>query len=116
LRLRDWLTDEQFCLSYGDGVADVDVRRLIEYHQSHGKLATITAVRPPSRFGGLVLDYGMVTEFVEKPQIGEGWINGGFTAGSSSGLPATRRISRLTFFEGFSKEGQLMAHQHEGFW
>ena len=119
LRLRDWLTDERFCLSYGDGVADVDVKRLIEYHQSHGKLATITAVRPPSRFGGLVLDDGLVTEFVEKPQIGEGWINGGFMvldrrileriAGDQTSLEAD-------VLEGLAKDGQLMAYQHESFW
>ena len=119
LRLRDWLTDEHFCLSYGDGVADVDVKRLIEYHQSHGKLATITAVRPPSRFGGLVINDGLVTEFVEKPQIGEGWINGGFMvldrrvleriAGDQTSLEAD-------VLEELAKDGQLMAYQHEGFW
>jgi glucose-1-phosphate cytidylyltransferase len=119
LRLRDWLTDDHFCLSYGDGVADVDVKGLIEYHHSHGKLATITAVRPPSRFGGLVLDGGLVTEFVEKPQIGEGWINGGF-------MVLDRRVfERIagdeTSFEAdvlekLASDSQLMAYRHEGFW
>ena len=65
-------------LTYGDGVADVDCRALLEFHRAHGKLATVTAVRPPARFGGLVFDGDLVSEFTEKPQIGEGWINGGF--------------------------------------
>lgn len=120
LRLRDWLTeDDQFCVSYGDGVADVDIKGLIEYHRSHGRLATITAVRPPSRFGGLVLDGDHVAEFVEKPQIGEGWINGGFMvldrtvldriAGDDTSLEAD-------VLETLAEDGQLMAYQHEGFW
>lgn len=119
LRMRDWLTDGHFCLSYGDGVADIDIRRLVEYHQSHGKLATITAVRPPSRFGGLVLDDGLVTEFVEKPQIGEGWINGGFMVLDRRVLE--RIAGDQTSFEAdvleeLAKDGQLMAYKHEGFW
>lgn len=119
LRLRDWLTDDCFCLSYGDGVADIDIRALIEFHRGHGKLATITAVRPPSRFGGLVLEDGLVTEFIEKSQIGEGWINGGFMvlnrsildriAGDESSLEAD-------VLEVLAEEGELMAYQHEGFW
>lgn len=119
LRLRDWLTDDLFCLSYGDGVANVDFKRLLEYHYSHGKLATITAVRPPSRFGGLVLDGGMVTEFVEKPQIGEGWINGGFMVLDRRVLDriaGDETILESDVLEELSREGQLMAYQHEGFW
>ena len=65
-------------LTYGDGVADVDIRGLLEFHQSHGKLATVTTVRPPARFGGIVFEGDRVSEFTEKPQTGEGWINGGF--------------------------------------
>jgi len=120
LRLRDWLTgDEHFCLTYGDGLADIDLKLLIDYHLSHGKLATITAVRPPSRFGGLVLDDGMVTTFVEKPQIGEGWINGGFMVlnrqvlGRIAGDDTSMESDVL---EGLAAEGQLMAYRHEGFW
>ena len=77
-RLRPWLGDETFMLTYGDGLADVDLRQLLAFHRSHGKLATVTAVRPPARFGGLTFFGDLVTRFDEKPQIGEGWINGGF--------------------------------------
>ena len=77
-RLAPWLQGEPFLLTYGDGVSDVDVRKVSEFHRSSGKLATITAVRPPSRFGGLVFDELGAVSFTEKPQIGEGWINGGF--------------------------------------
>ena len=65
-------------LTYGDGLADLNLRTLLEFHRSHGRIATITAVRPPARFGGLIFDGDLVSEFTEKPQIGEGWINGGF--------------------------------------
>ncbi len=78
LRLRKTLGDEPFMLTYGDGVSNVDLTALLEFHRSHGKLATVTAVRPPSRFGGLVFEGDGIAEFTEKPQIGEGWINGGF--------------------------------------
>mgnify|MGYP003381672059 CR=1 FL=1 len=76
-RLEKHLT-ETFMLTYGDGVSNVDMRKLLAFHRAHGKIATVTAVRPPSRFGGLVFEGDRVAEFTEKPQIGEGWINGGF--------------------------------------
>ncbi|HWD40153.1 MAG TPA: glucose-1-phosphate cytidylyltransferase, partial [Fimbriimonas sp.] len=77
-RLRDWLGKDTFMVTYGDGVADIDVQELLRFHRSHGKLATVTAVRPPARFGGLDLNRDQVQFFREKPQAGEGWINGGF--------------------------------------
>jgi glucose-1-phosphate cytidylyltransferase len=78
-RLEPWLGGSTFMLTYGDGVSDVDLRALSAFHRAHGRLATVTAVRPPARFGGLVSDAsGRVTQFIEKPQIGEGWINGGY--------------------------------------
>jgi glucose-1-phosphate cytidylyltransferase len=119
LRLRDWLPDDQFCLTYGDGVSDVDLCALIAFHRKHGKLATITAVRPPARFGGLVLDHSQVTNFSEKPQIGEGWINGGFM------VLDRRVIDRIggdesslerDVLEPLAEEGELMAFCHEQFW
>ena len=120
LRLRNWLCDdEHFCLSYGDSVADIDVKQLTNYHLSHGKLATITAVRPPSRFGGLVLDEGLVTEFVEKPQVGDGWINGGFMVLSRHVLDRIAGDDSSMEYDvlpGLAAEGQLMAYQYEGFW
>ena len=74
-RLRKWLTDETFMLTYGDGLADVDLAALVAFHHQHGRLATVTAVRPPARFGELAFEGDRVTRFTEKPQTGEGWIN-----------------------------------------
>ena len=118
-KLRDWLGKGRFMVTYGDGVGDVDVRALIAFHEAHGKLATVTAVRPPARFGSLVIDGGAVREFSEKPQTGEGWINGGFfvfepevldyIAGDMTDLEREP-------MEKLAKAGQLMAYQHHGFW
>src|SRR5205823_5675925 len=77
-RLEPWLKDSTFLVTYGDGVSDVDLQKLLHFHQTHGRIATVTAVRPPARFGGLIFDGNLVAKFTEKPQIGEGWINGGF--------------------------------------
>jgi len=77
-RLRDKLKDGTFMLTYGDGVGNVDLRKLLEFHRRYGKIATFTAVRPPARFGGISFDGDRVAAFQEKPQTGEGWINGGF--------------------------------------
>src|SRR5271157_3450010 len=77
-RLAEFVGNEPFMLTYGDGVSNINIPKLIEFHQTQKKLATLTAVRPPARFGQMVLEDGKVTEFKEKPQIGEGWINGGF--------------------------------------
>jgi len=118
-RLQPYLDDGTFMLTYGDGVCDLELAKPLELHRRLGVLATVTAVRPPSRFGGLAFEGDLVTEFVEKPQIGEGWINGGFMvldrsvldriAGDESSLEAD-------VLEGLAEEGQLMAYQHEGFW
>src|SRR5262245_29473067 len=77
-RLAPLLGRETFMATYGDGVCNVDLKALLAFHRAHGKLATVTAVRPPARFGGLVFEGHRVVEFTEKPQVGEGWINGGF--------------------------------------
>src|SRR5687767_13224606 len=77
-RLRSYLADDTFMVTYGDGVGDIDISALLAFHRSHGKLATVTAVHPPARFGGLVFNGDHVSEFSEKPQAAEGWINGGF--------------------------------------
>jgi glucose-1-phosphate cytidylyltransferase len=112
-------TDRTFMATYGDGVANVDIKTLLEFHKAHGKLATVTAVRPPARFGGLDMDGDQVVSFAEKPQTGAGWINGGF-------FVLDRRVLDYiegddTSFEGrpmerLTQEGQLMAYRHEGFW
>jgi glucose-1-phosphate cytidylyltransferase len=119
-RLAPWLRDETFMLTYGDGVADIDLHALLEFHRSHGKLATITAVHPPSRFGEMVFgDAGDVVRFTEKPQMGEGWINGGFMVLEPAVLDMVQDDS--TSFEGevlerLSGEGQLIAYRHDSFW
>jgi glucose-1-phosphate cytidylyltransferase len=105
--------------TYGDGVGSINITKLLEFHKSHGKKATLTAVRPPSRFGGLLFDGDQVVEFTEKPQIGEGWINGGFFVlepevaeyieGDSSSFEGKP-------LENLAKDGQLMAYKHEGYW
>lgn len=119
-RLRDWIgADEEFCFTYGDGVSDVDISASLEFHRKHGKLATVTTVRPPARFGGIVFDEDRVAEFTEKPQTGEGWINGGFFVLSPKVLEyldGDETIWERTPLEGLAQDGQLMAFRHEGFW
>jgi glucose-1-phosphate cytidylyltransferase len=108
-----------FALTYGDGVANVDIQALVRFHQSHGKLATVTAVRPPARFGAIVMDGDQVIDFHEKPQSGEGWINGGFFVfepGVFDYLHGDSTILEGTPLERLAAEGQLMAYRHEGFW
>jgi glucose-1-phosphate cytidylyltransferase len=119
LRLREYLKGGTFLLTYGDGVADIDIRRLIDFHRAKGLIATVTAVRPPARFGGLVFDGDRVARFSEKPQAGEGWINGGFLVcepaildylSSDASVLETEALERL------AEQGQLAAYKHEGFW
>ncbi len=112
------LRDGTFMLTYGDGVADVDVKALLAFHRSHGKLATLTAVRPPARFGELKFDGDRVTRFSEKPQVGEGWINGGFFVlepGALDYIPGDVHWEREPL-ENLARDGQLMAYRHEKFW
>jgi glucose-1-phosphate cytidylyltransferase len=118
-RLADLLRHETFMMTYGDGVCSIDVRELLEFHRRHGKLATVTAVRPPSRFGGLVFDGELVSEFSEKPQIGEGWINGGFFVLEPAVLDYIDSDDTLFErgpLERLAADGQLVAYRHEGFW
>jgi Nucleoside-diphosphate-sugar pyrophosphorylase involved in lipopolysaccharide biosynthesis/translation initiation factor 2B, gamma/epsilon subunits (eIF-2Bgamma/eIF-2Bepsilon) len=106
-------------LTYGDGVADVDIAKLVQFHQSHGKMATVTAVRPPARFGGLALEGDTVRRFEEKPQIGEGWINGGFFVLQPEVIDFITGDEVLWErgpLETIAEMGQLKAFQHEGFW
>ena len=118
-RLEPWLRDGTFMLTYGDGVADVRCRELVDFHRAHGRLATVTAVRPPARFGGLVFDGDRVTEFTEKPQIGEGWINGGFFVLEPAVLDyidGDETIWEREPLERLAEDGELMAFRHDGFW
>ena len=119
LRLRSFTEGTTFMATYGDGLGDVDIRRLVEFHRRHGKLATVTAVHPPSRFGGLVMDGDAVREFSEKPQAAEGWINGGFFVfepGVFDYLDGDESILERDPLERLAADGQLMAHRHTGFW
>ncbi len=118
-RLEPWLKEEPFMLTYGDGVCDLDVNDLLKFHRSHGRVATITAVRPPSRFGGLVFDGDLVKEFTEKPQIGEGWINGGFMVFEPSVFDYLRGDEdslEADALEQLARAGELAAYRHERFW
>ena len=117
--LRDWLGDETFMMTYGDGVADVDIRKLVEFHTSHKKLATVTAVRPAARFGEMVVSGNQVAEFREKPQTGTGWINGGFFVLSPKVLDLIDSDAMPFELEPMSRlvdQGQLMSFEHGGFW
>ena len=119
-RFRDWVgADPAFMVTYGDGVGDVDLPALLAFHRSHGRLATVTAVRPPARFGGIRLEGGRVAGFAEKPQAGEGWINGGFFVLNREVLDyiaGDDTIWEREPLERLTAEGQLMAYCHEGFW
>lgn len=118
-RLEPFLKDGPFMVTYGDGVSDVNLQELFRFHRAQGRIATVTAVRPPARFGGLVFEGDAVVEFTEKPQIGEGWINGGFIVfepevfdyleGDDTSLEADA-LERL------AADKQLVAYRHEGFW
>jgi glucose-1-phosphate cytidylyltransferase len=118
-RLQPYLGDETFMLTWGDGVADVDLNALLEFHRSHGKLATLTAVRPTARFGRLELDGNQIAEFSEKPQTGEGWINGAFFVlepGIFDYIAGDDTQWEKEPLEELAKDGQLMAYLHDGFW
>lgn len=121
LRLKEWLKDDTFMVTYGDGVSDVDIKALYEFHKSHGLLATLTAVRPPARYGGLVFaeDSPRINQFTEKPQAGEGWINGGFLVfepGIFDYLSCDEDSLESDGLEKVAADGQLAAYRHDGFW
>jgi glucose-1-phosphate cytidylyltransferase len=118
-RLEPFLKDGTFMVTYGDGVADIDVIKLLEFHRSHEKLATVTAVRPPSRFGELLINDDLTTEFSEKPQTHAGWINGGFLVFEPQVLDYLtddNSIMEYDALERLAVEGQLVAYKNPGFW
>ena len=118
-RLQSFIGDEPFMLTYGDGVADIDLDALLDFHRSHGKMVTVTAVHPGARFGELTIDSDQVKSFQEKPQMAQGWINGGYfiiqpeffdlIAGDST-------ILERDPLEEAARMGELMAFRHDGFW
>ena len=118
-RLAPTLGNETFMLTWGDGVSDIDLDALLAFHRAHGKLATLTAVRPPARYGHLDIHGDQITEFSEKPQIGEGWINGAFFVLEPEVFDYIE--GDLTMFErepleNLARDGQLMAYRHNDFW
>jgi len=118
-RVRDYLSEEDFCFTYGDGVTDLDIGLLLQFHRAHGKKATVTAIQPPGRYGALDMDGSSVKKFKEKPAGDGAWINGGFFV---------LKPSALNYIEGdqtsweaqplqrLAQEGELEAFQHTGFW
>jgi glucose-1-phosphate cytidylyltransferase len=118
-RLSPWLKNEPFMVTYGDGVSNIDLNALLEFHRSNHKLATITAVRPPARFGGIIFNGNLVERFAEKPQVGEGWINGGFMIFEPEILKYLKddqSILEIHLFEKLVAEGKLAAYRHADFW
>jgi len=119
-RVREYLEeDEPFCMTYGDGVSDVDIGRLIAFHNAQGKDATLTAVRPSGRFGATVLDGDSVKEFTEKPAGDNAQVNGGFFVLHPrviDRIAGDQTIWEREPLEGLAKDGQLAAYQHDGFW
>jgi len=118
-RLEPFLREGTFMLTYGDGVCDIDFDELLKFHRSHGHIATVSAVRPPARFGGLIFDGDMVSDFTEKAQIGEGWINGGFFVLERrviDYIDADETVWERQPLERLAADGQLMAYRHPGFW
>jgi glucose-1-phosphate cytidylyltransferase len=118
-RLESYLGDSTFMLTWGDGVSDIDLKKLLAFHRRHGKLATVTAVRPPARYGHMVFDGDRVCRFEEKPQTAEGWINGAFFVLEPEVLDyidSDETMFEHAPMERLARDGQLMAFKHNGFW
>lgn len=118
-RVRDHVGDETFCFTYGDGVTDLDIGTLLAFHRTHGKLATVTAIQPPGRYGALNLDGTSVHNFQEKPAGDGSWINGGFFVLEPQVFDYIEGDStswETTPLQQLASEGELMAFQHSGFW
>ena len=118
-RIRPYVGDETFCMTYGDGLSNVDIKALVAFHRSHGKLATVTAISPPGRFGVLHIEHGAVREFREKPETSEALINGGFFVIEPPALDMIKddtTIWERQPMEMLAQAGQLMSFVHDGFW
>ena len=120
LRLKNYLKNEKtFMLTYGDGISNINIKQAIKFHKDHGKIATITAVRPPLSFGELKISRNKVKSFKEKPQVGQGWVNGGFFIFNNEVLNFIKDDQTMLErepLEKLTKTGQLMAFEHKGFW
>lgn len=118
-RMKDFIGNEPFMLTYGDGVANINIKSLLDFHKSHGKMVTVSAVHPGARFGELVINENSVSEFQEKPQTGQGWINGGYFVIQPEFfelIPDDTTILEREPLEKVADMGELMAYQHDGFW
>jgi len=118
-RMQSYIGNEQFLLTYGDGVADIDVHELVKFHKSHGKMVTVSAVHPGARFGELEIDEGKVFSFKEKRQMAQGWINGGFFVIEPEFfdfIDGDKTILEKEPLEKVAEIGELMAYRHDGFW
>lgn len=119
-KVAKYVDSDLFCLTYGDGLSDVDLGRLFDFHQSHGKMVSMTAVHPPSRFGEMEIDGDAVTSFIEKPNMGGGYINGGFFLCNRNVFdylePGDDCVFERQPLEQLAIDGNLMAYKHEGFW
>ena len=119
-KIKKYIGDEDFMLTYGDGVGDIDIDALVDFHKSHGKILTVTGVRPPGRFGELMSDSGQVMEFNEKPQATGGRISGGYFVVSPKIFDYLNNDNNLVFEKEpmmkLVKDGELMMYEHDGFW
>ncbi len=118
-RLAEHINNQTFILTWGDSLSDIDLRRLVEFHQSHGKLATVTAVRPTARYGTMVFEGEQVVEFSSRPQLNEGWMNGGYfvlNPGVFNYIDGDDTVWEHDPLERLAKDGQLMAYKHDSFW
>lgn len=118
-RLQRFIGNETFMLTYGDGVANINLERLLAFHRSHGKMVTVTAVRPGARFGELLIEGEQVATFQEKPQMGQGWINGGYFViepGFFDLIAGDATVLEGEPLEQAARMGELMAYRHDGFW
>ena len=118
-RLQPWLGDSTFMLTWGDGVSDVDLNHLLAFHRAHGRLATLTAVRPPARYGHLEFEGDQVNSFTEKPQAAEGWINGAFFVlepGVFDYIDGDQTMWEHEPLNHLARDGQLCAYKHTSFW
>ncbi len=118
-RLAPYLGDETFMLTWGDGVSNIDLKQLLAFHKSHGKLATLTAVRPPARYGHLEFEGNRISKFAEKPQTGEGWINGAFFVmepGVFDYIEGDETQFEHEPLQNLARDGQLIAYKHDSFW
>ena len=118
-RMQNFIGNEPFLLTYGDGVSDIDIDSLVKFHKSHGKMVTVSAVHPGARFGELDIDSSVVTSFKEKPQVTQGWINGGYFVIEPEFfnlIEGDNTILEKEPLEKVAQMGELMSYQHDGFW